>query len=533
MAFTPITVTGSWLRPGHAIPGGTVEFELTAPMSNNGVFAPERVTATLNRGTIEVELAATDDPGTIPNRVLYRVKERIPALRLLRDYYIAVPANGGPIDLNTVTRLDRAPAPGSAPVTRDQLGEILGAALDSAPGDTSSVPWATNVRTYGATGDGETNDHAAIQAAIDACAAVGGGTVYLPAGHYLVSAPLVVTDSSVRVVGEAVGATILEKTDDVALLQFSGAAGPEQHVTDCGVANLTLRGGDHTDRLLDVGYATRFIAENLHLFGNADVALDTVEVWDSRFRNLYVEWCSSDTAPAVWVRSSRAETGDGSSSDSTNQVLFDGLLVEAWLGGAIRVDAGEGSPTGVHSIHFTGTKIETHRVAGPAVVVGEGASNVSFVDTYIYLDGFADEFDTPVNAVELGGDGGAKLDGCYIGVGDAVLDAGVLVTGPGAILTNVEGAYSAGAPDSGAHISVTSGADVTVSHIRSDGADESVAGLSEYVPAAVSTPLRVVGEVVTDDLFSGAPPQGTVILDTNNYRLWVKTDAGWKYVELT
>jgi polygalacturonase len=42
-----------------------------------------------------------------------------------------------------------------------------------------------NVRSFGATGDGKTLDHTAINKAIDACAEAGGGTVYLPAGTYL------------------------------------------------------------------------------------------------------------------------------------------------------------------------------------------------------------------------------------------------------------------------------------------------------------------------------------------------------------
>ena len=39
-----------------------------------------------------------------------------------------------------------------------------------------------NVRDYGAVGDGQSNDSAAIQEAIDRCAANGGGTVLVPAG---------------------------------------------------------------------------------------------------------------------------------------------------------------------------------------------------------------------------------------------------------------------------------------------------------------------------------------------------------------
>lgn len=42
-----------------------------------------------------------------------------------------------------------------------------------------------DILNYGATGDGATNDTAAVQRAIDACAAAGGGTVHLPAGSYL------------------------------------------------------------------------------------------------------------------------------------------------------------------------------------------------------------------------------------------------------------------------------------------------------------------------------------------------------------
>ena len=47
------------------------------------------------------------------------------------------------------------------------------------------MPLAYDVRSYGARGDGATLDTAAIQAAIDACADAGGGTVLIPAGRYV------------------------------------------------------------------------------------------------------------------------------------------------------------------------------------------------------------------------------------------------------------------------------------------------------------------------------------------------------------
>jgi hypothetical protein len=51
---------------------------------------------------------------------------------------------------------------------------------------------AIDVRTFGAKIDGSTDDYAAIQAALDACATAGGGLVYLPPGTYRCSNVLAV-----------------------------------------------------------------------------------------------------------------------------------------------------------------------------------------------------------------------------------------------------------------------------------------------------------------------------------------------------
>ncbi|WP_218103791.1 glycosyl hydrolase family 28-related protein [Paenibacillus hemerocallicola] len=47
-----------------------------------------------------------------------------------------------------------------------------------------------NVRDHGAQGDGTTDDTSSIQAAIDAASLAGGGTVCIPSGTYMISAPL-------------------------------------------------------------------------------------------------------------------------------------------------------------------------------------------------------------------------------------------------------------------------------------------------------------------------------------------------------
>ena len=60
---------------------------------------------------------------------------------------------------------------------------LAGLAACAAP--RRSVPTMLDVRAFGARGDGTTRDTAAIQAAVDAVSAAGGGTVVLPAGTFL------------------------------------------------------------------------------------------------------------------------------------------------------------------------------------------------------------------------------------------------------------------------------------------------------------------------------------------------------------
>src|SRR5437879_4989678 len=72
------------------------------------------------------------------------------------------------------------------------IGSIVVAPHDSArrvvgqTGKVATVPFesAFNVKAFGAKGDGKALDSPAINRAIDAAAASGGGTVFFPAGTY-------------------------------------------------------------------------------------------------------------------------------------------------------------------------------------------------------------------------------------------------------------------------------------------------------------------------------------------------------------
>jgi polygalacturonase len=86
-------------------------------------------------------------------------------------------------------------------------------ALAAAPGAAAQAPLPSrhfDVRAFGAAGDGQTLDTVALQRAVDACAAVGGGTVRFPAGTYL--SGTVVLKSNVTLRLEA-GAVLLGSPD--------------------------------------------------------------------------------------------------------------------------------------------------------------------------------------------------------------------------------------------------------------------------------------------------------------------------------
>lgn len=83
-----------------------------------------------------------------------------------------------------------------------------------------------NVKSFGATGDGTTDDSAAINAAIDAATNVGGGTVYFPYGTYrLLSTITSLNDRGVRLLGvygdglmtTGVGAVLVNDTGGAAM----------------------------------------------------------------------------------------------------------------------------------------------------------------------------------------------------------------------------------------------------------------------------------------------------------------------------
>ena len=82
-----------------------------------------------------------------------------------------------------------------------------------------------NVKAFGATGDGATDDRANIQTAIDYCETNTLGTVYFPTGTYIINAPLTITQTRFNIIGDSMWRTQIHTGDTWAgarMLDFTG-----------------------------------------------------------------------------------------------------------------------------------------------------------------------------------------------------------------------------------------------------------------------------------------------------------------------
>ncbi|MEK7153915.1 MAG: glycosyl hydrolase family 28-related protein, partial [Patescibacteria group bacterium] len=179
-----------------------------------------------------------------------------------------------------------------------------------------------NVRDYGATGDGITDDTAAVQAAIDA--APNGGGVVFSRGIYKVSG-LKVRAHGVTLSGDARrGARISRLTGSGSgpLVEMSGTATMDSHIKYCSIEHLMLDGDYKPGVLLRSIYADNLIFREVNFVHCKGMATDFVEVWDSRFENCTWEDCGSVDEPATLFRNSMPPGTFGFSNDNTNQIHF-------------------------------------------------------------------------------------------------------------------------------------------------------------------------------------------------------------------
>jgi len=202
------------------------------------------------------------------------------------------------------------------------------------------MPW--NVHDHGATGNGGGNDAPAIQSAIDACSAAGGGTVIVPAGNYVCLGGLTITNGGgiapVRLVGEGYASRLVFERD-VTPGPFAEAiriGGPT--ASGCGMADLELqcasgKGFSHGVHVTGAGSTEYVSLEGLLVGGfpigigiGCDTTTDVAEVSLSR--------CMMDSATTAGI-----QLGNGLSSGVVNHRMWACVVVRCGVGVSSRGSA--------------------------------------------------------------------------------------------------------------------------------------------------------------------------------------------------
>lgn len=133
-----------------------------------------------------------------------------------------------------------------------------------------TAEWAINVKLapYNAVGDGVTDDTAAIQAAINAAVAAGGGKVFFPNAAYAIYDGLVVSGNNVFLEGAEATLLYRKATNDGIALDFNKT---DSYLKNVGMWGLSIRKEAETWSLDKDSVGIRLNATQLGRFDNFDI----------------------------------------------------------------------------------------------------------------------------------------------------------------------------------------------------------------------------------------------------------------------
>ena len=153
--------------------------------------------------------------------------------------------------------------------------------------------------TYGALGDSTTDDTSAIQAAVDAAEAAGGGTVFFPAGTYKTTAALTIP-AGVSLLGVGAAASYIALASGVAhVLTY------EADTNYTSVANLRVGHSQaSTGRAFNLAGVLRLLRVDNCVIGNASTSQSTGVYFDTAGTAITLSGCvfDMDTSSGYAVR---------------------------------------------------------------------------------------------------------------------------------------------------------------------------------------------------------------------------------------
>lgn len=351
---------------------------------------------------------------------------------------------------------------------------------------TISVNASTTVS--GATYSYATDCGAAINAALTYAASLGtsnagsgsstqgltGGTVFLPPGVYLHSTTLAIP-SRVKLKGASREATTVRRTADVVSISVYGTATADVNRSwYCSIEDLTVDGNDRWVTGVDLVYASQFSMKDVFIYNVHHIGMDLVEVWDSAFYNVFMQFCGGVNVadqPSLFVRSTRAASGFGFSTDSSNEVKFTNFHTEHFRSGAIKIGPGfAGALNGPNGIYFTNVKTESYFISGtvPFVWLVAQTERIHLKNFYMFAGALADG--SAIVGIQNDSVGQTTVRDIYIANGaTATVTTGVNLNISGSGMSVVDGIYGSytTAPTT-AHVNVAQAGDLEISNIRTN-----------------------------------------------------------------
>lgn len=187
----------------------------------------------------------------------------------------------------------------------------------------------TNVKSYGATGDGVTDDRAAIQAGIDTLT-TSGGVLFFPSGTYIIGGSGssigsreygLLLKSNVGLVGASVMTATLKMKDnaDIDLIN-TYRTGAQSKIS---LSNLTLDGNEANQGVTPTN------GFNLWAYGITDLSLENVTSLNPASWGLRIDMCDRVQVSQITCKHSNATNSDGIHFVDTNNVTGGGLWVQS------------------------------------------------------------------------------------------------------------------------------------------------------------------------------------------------------------
>ncbi len=280
---------------------------------------------------------------------------------------------------------------GQRQIKATQANRVVSDLPTPAASDIPALPDAAtwvNVRTLGVTGDGKTDDTAALQEAI-----AGHRTLYLPMGWYCVSDTLTLRPDTV-LIGLHPSATVINLPDNTTAFQGNGRPKPVLEaprggtniVTGIGVytgainpraVGVKWMAGERSmmnDVRLHGGHGTRIPGPQRGGFGR----LGNRDAWNSQHASLWVADNGGGTFKDIWTPSPYAQAGMLISDTSTSGRVY-AMSLEHHV-------ANEMILRNASNWRFYAVQFEEEREEGPKALPLEigRSSNLQFANTFFY-----------------------------------------------------------------------------------------------------------------------------------------------------